>query len=144
MDGLNIIVTSSAAEYTEDASKPKSKGKTKAKAAGRELISDAHLRLKAGIHYGLLGRNGTGKSSKIDIETACLFILVLTPTALLRAMAEKLIPGIPHATRMAILQQTDDQENDIGTAANQDKTVLESVLSSDETRNEAVRMTDCK
>jgi hypothetical protein len=58
-------------------------------------------------------------------------------------MAEKLIPGIPHATRMAILQQTDDQDNDLGTAQSQDKTVLESVLSSDETRNEAVRMVEC-
>ena len=64
MDGLNIIVTSSALESAEDASKPKTKGKTKAKAAGRELISDGHLRLKAGVHYGLLGRNGTGKSSE--------------------------------------------------------------------------------
>jgi ABC-type uncharacterized transport system ATPase subunit len=70
VDGLNIIVTSSAADSTEDASKPKTKGKSKAKAAGRELISDAHLRLKAGIHYGLLGRNGTGKSSKIDVKTS--------------------------------------------------------------------------
>ncbi|OQD82238.1 hypothetical protein PENANT_c022G00085 [Penicillium antarcticum] len=124
VDGLNIVVNSSAADLTEDTSKAKTKGKSKAKAAGRELISDAHLRLKAGIHYGLLGRNGTGKST------------------LLRAMAEKLIPGIPHATRMAILQQTDDQDNELGTVTNQDKTVLESVLSSDESRNEAVRMAD--
>lgn len=66
VDGLNIIVTSSAPESTEDVSKSKAKGKSKAKAAGRELISDAHLRLKAGVHYGLLGRNGTGKSSETD------------------------------------------------------------------------------
>ncbi|KOS38218.1 hypothetical protein ACN38_g10968, partial [Penicillium nordicum] len=66
VDGLNIIVTSSAPESTEDVPKPKTKGKSKAKAAGRELISDAHLRLKAGVHYGLLGRNGTGKSSETD------------------------------------------------------------------------------
>lgn len=66
VDGLNIIVTLSAPESTEDASKSKTKGKSKAKAAGRELISDAHLRLKAGVHYGLLGRNGTGKSSETD------------------------------------------------------------------------------
>ncbi|KAJ5746919.1 uncharacterized protein N7511_008615 [Penicillium nucicola] len=126
VDGLNIVVTSSAADSTEDASKSKVKGKSKAKAAGRELISDAHLRLKAGIHYGLLGRNGTGKST------------------LLRAMAEKLIPGIPHATRMAILQQTEDQdpELDTATASKQDKTVLESVLGSNEHRNEAARMAD--
>lgn len=64
--------------------------------------------------------------------------------ALLRAMAEKLIPGIPHATRMAILQQTDEQDDKtFGEDPNQDKTVLEAVLSSDETRNEAVRMADC-
>lgn len=62
------MVTSSAPESTEDASKPKTKGKSKAKAAGRELISDGHLRLKAGIHYGLIGRNGTGKSSEIDLH----------------------------------------------------------------------------
>ena len=64
-------------------------------------------------------------------------------TALLRAMAEKLIPGIPHATRIAILQQTDEQEETYGAVLNQDKTVLEAVISSDESRNEAVRMADC-
>jgi hypothetical protein len=65
--------------------------------------------------------------------------------ALLRAMAEKLIPGITHATRIAILQQTDDHENNyVGANLNQDNTVLESVLSSDETRNEVVRMAECK
>ncbi|KAJ5480082.1 hypothetical protein N7530_005591 [Penicillium desertorum] len=125
VDGLNIMVTSSTPESTEDASKSKTKGKSKAKAAGRELISDGHLRLKAGIHYGLIGRNGTGKST------------------LLRAMAEKLIPGIPHSTRMAILQQTDEHDDKtFGKDPNQDKTVLEAVLSSDETRNEAVRMAE--
>ena len=69
---------------------------------------------------------------------------LLILTALLRAMAEKLIPGIPHATRIAILQQTDEQEESYGAVLNQDKTVLESVLSSDESRNEAVRMADCE
>lgn len=64
VEGLNIVVSSSAVDSTDDTSKSKTKGKSKAKAAGRELISDGHLRLKAGIHYGLLGRNGTGKSSE--------------------------------------------------------------------------------
>lgn len=62
------MVTSSPPGSIEDASKSKTKGKSKAKAAGRELISDGHLRLKAGIHYGLIGRNGTGKSSEIDLR----------------------------------------------------------------------------
>lgn len=60
-------------------------------------------------------------------------------------MADKLIPGIPHATRIAILQQTDDQEAPGGNASTRlEKSVLESVLSSDEARNEAARTTDCK
>lgn len=60
-------------------------------------------------------------------------------------MAEKLIPGIPHATRIAILQQTDDDNDSGGTASfTLEKTVLESVLSRDEARNEAIRMADCK
>jgi hypothetical protein len=59
-------------------------------------------------------------------------------------MAEKLIPGIPHATRMALLQQTDEQKDKpFGGELNQDKTVLEAVLSSDETRNETARMAEC-
>jgi len=73
------------------------------------------------------------------INDNCILIF----PALLRAMAEKLIPGIPHATRIAILQQTDEQDESFGTGLNKDKTVLESVLSSDESRNETVRMADC-
>ena len=65
MEGLNIVVTSAIPDSSDDAAKSKTKGKSKAKAAGHELISDGHLRLKGGIHYGLLGRNGTGKSSKM-------------------------------------------------------------------------------
>lgn len=30
----------------------------------KQLLQDAHLRLKEGVHYGLVGRNGTGKSSE--------------------------------------------------------------------------------
>jgi ABC-type polysaccharide/polyol phosphate transport system ATPase subunit len=62
VDGLTVAV-SSVSESVEDPSKTKAKGKSKSKAEARELISDAHLRLKAGVHYGLIGRNGTGKSS---------------------------------------------------------------------------------
>ncbi|KAF3398456.1 Molybdenum cofactor biosynthesis protein 1 [Penicillium rolfsii] len=122
VEGLSITITSAAAESSEEASKSKVKGKSKAKASGKELIADAHLRLKGGVHYGLLGRNGTGKST------------------LLRAIADKLIPGIPHVTRISILQQTgvDDESGGYG-SLKLDKTVLEAVLSSDETRNEAVR-----
>ncbi|KAJ4294837.1 hypothetical protein N0V88_005071 [Collariella sp. IMI 366227] len=82
IEGLNITVTSAAGE------KAKGKGKGKAVAEGTEILNNAKLRLKAGSRYALVGRNGTGKST------------------LLRAIAEKLIPGIPEKTRVAILQQT--------------------------------------
>jgi hypothetical protein len=57
-------------------------------------------------------------------------------------MAEKLIPGIPHATRIAILQQTDEDGAGGSTSLKLEKSVLESVLQSDEARNEAVRTAD--
>lgn len=58
-------------------------------------------------------------------------------------MAEKLIPGIPHVTRIAILQQTDGEYTAGGTdGLSLEKGVLESVLSSDEARNHATRTAD--
>ncbi|KAF7592284.1 hypothetical protein BBP40_000415 [Aspergillus hancockii] len=126
VDGLSIAV-SSARDVAEDPSKPKPKGKSKAKPDTRELLSDAYLRLKAGVHYGLIGRNGTGKST------------------LLRAIADKLVPGIPHPTRIAILQQMDTTSQDnlkhfaVDAVESQNKTVLEYVMSSDNSRNEIVQ-----
>ncbi|OJJ63777.1 hypothetical protein ASPSYDRAFT_138981 [Aspergillus sydowii CBS 593.65] len=132
VDGLTIAVTSPI-DTIEDPSKTKGKGKSKAKAEARELIADAHLRFKAGVHYGLIGRNGTGKST------------------LLRAMADKLVPGIPHSTRIAILQQTDaDSRESKGSfdAGNQKqdetekKSVLDYVMSSDHHRNYVIARMD--
>ncbi|KAM0128273.1 hypothetical protein ACHAO1_009088 [Botrytis cinerea] len=88
IEGLNITVTSSGKSGV------KSKGKSKAE--GLEILSNASLKLKAGICYALIGRNGTGKST------------------LLKAIAEKLIPGIPVQTRISILQQTDADSKDTG------------------------------
>ncbi|KAJ5625183.1 hypothetical protein N7510_001492 [Penicillium lagena] len=138
VEGLSIIVSSSSPDSTEDALKTKAKGKSKAKVPGKELISDGHLRLKAGIHYGLLGRNGTGKSSMNFTSNNQSFWTVCS----LAYRFSALIPGIPHATRIAILQQTDQDEQGISAGLSQDRTVLEHVLSSDESRNEAVRKAD--
>ncbi|RDW61616.1 ABC transporter-like protein [Coleophoma crateriformis] len=80
IEGLNITVTSGG--------KSGAKAKGKSKAEGLEILSSATLRLKAGTCYALIGRNGTGKST------------------ILRAVAEKLIPGIPLKTRISLLQQT--------------------------------------
>ncbi|TGO48683.1 hypothetical protein BOTNAR_0464g00070 [Botryotinia narcissicola] len=88
IEGLNITVTSSG--------KSGGKSKGKSKTEGLEILSNASLKLKAGICYALIGRNGTGKST------------------LLKAIAEKLIPGIPVQTRISILQQTDADSKDVG------------------------------
>jgi ABC-type polysaccharide/polyol phosphate transport system ATPase subunit len=66
-------VTSAA---SEKAAKGKSKGKGKSAAEGTELLSNAKLRLKAGSRYALVGRNGSGKSSKHPIASdyPCSFI----------------------------------------------------------------------
>ncbi|KAL4915489.1 P-loop containing nucleoside triphosphate hydrolase protein [Aspergillus aurantiobrunneus] len=127
VDGLTIAVVSPI-DSAEDPARAK-KGKSKAKADARELIADAHLRLKAGVHYGLIGRNGTGKST------------------LLRAIADKLVPGIPHSTRIAILQQTDaetQEGNGPFNAGSQrqeegEKTVLDYVMGSDHHRNDITK-----
>jgi hypothetical protein len=73
--------------------------------------------------------------------------------ALLRAMADKLVPGIPHLTRIAILQQT-DAEAQKGLHAFSDerqkhrhdesKPVLEYAISSDHHRNEVIGKMNCK
>jgi ATPase subunit of ABC transporter with duplicated ATPase domains len=129
IDGLSITVTSGSAT-------PPVKPKGKARAEGLEILSNATLKLKAGVHYALVGRNGTGKST------------------IMRAVAEKLIPGIPYATRIAILQQT-GTSNSIKTSTGQSvppeislsqlsissqRTVLEEVIeraiSRDEIQNE--------
>lgn len=56
-------------------------------------------------------------------------------------MADKLIPGIPHPTRIAILQQTEDDsgpENE-----NSDITVLQQVMGSDKSRVEVIQRMEC-
>ncbi|QKX62157.1 uncharacterized protein TRUGW13939_09314 [Talaromyces rugulosus] len=139
IQGLNIVVRSShqASDTNTTDKKPKA-SKSKSKSDGLELISNADLRLKAGVHYGLVGRNGTGKST------------------ILRAMAEKLIPGISYLTRIAILQQTDAEIKDEDPSGISDttrdklsisdsdkgKTVLEQVMACDDLRNETKRKVD--
>ncbi|GAA5970859.1 hypothetical protein JCM3765_006106 [Sporobolomyces pararoseus] len=79
----------------------------------RELLSGAHLRLKDGVKYALVGRNGTGKST------------------LFSAIAEKLIPGINPTIRILLLSQVEDSSR-----ASQDESlsVLEHVVRGDKER----------
>lgn len=91
-----------------------------------------------------LGEMAPGNQVREALQVECCFMA--DGLALLRAMADKLVPGIPHATRIAILQQTDADTNgnlDPG-SGNQHATVLERVMGSDTSRNEVVRKMECK
>ncbi|GAA6005938.1 hypothetical protein JCM11491_004066 [Sporobolomyces phaffii] len=79
----------------------------------RELLAGAHLRLKDGARYALIGRNGTGKST------------------LFTALADKLIPGINPSIRILLLSQVLDS-----TRASEDESlsVLEHVVRGDKDR----------
>lgn len=74
-----------------------------------ELLSNVHVRFKAGVRYALLGRNGAGKST------------------LLTALADKLIPGISPSLNILLLSQVEEA---IRAEGNSGLTVLEHVLSS--------------
>ncbi|KAL1742978.1 P-loop containing nucleoside triphosphate hydrolase protein [Schizophyllum fasciatum] len=85
----------------------------------REILVDAHLRLKENVHYGLVGRNGEGKQ-----------------VPLLKSIAEKLIPGIPDNLRIMLAGQVESMS---GTAAgaSDELSVIQVVVRSDQ-RREAV------
>ncbi|KAK4080358.1 hypothetical protein Trihar35433_1463 [Trichoderma harzianum] len=112
IDGLTIVVTSG--EKAEKPEKAAGKSKGKSKSDGLEILSNAKLRLKEGQRYALVGRNGTGKST------------------LLKAIAQKLIPGIQEGSRIAILQQTKLTESDEDDKTRSEKsgqgTVLQEVI----------------
>ncbi|KAH7386581.1 P-loop containing nucleoside triphosphate hydrolase protein [Cadophora sp. MPI-SDFR-AT-0126] len=125
VEGLNITVTSAGSK----GAKPKGK----ARADGLEILANASLKLKAGVHYALIGRNGTGKST------------------ILKAIAEKLIPGIPIQTRISLLQQTSSdgsEESEVTNSLQNIKlegnqlSVLEAVIDRATSRSEIQREID--
>ena len=70
-----------------------------------DLLVDSHLKLKEGVRYGLVGQNGTGK------------------TTLMKCLADNILVGLPqninilHVAQLQVLDET--------------KTVLDEVLSAD-------------
>jgi len=59
---LSIILQSPEAAPSAKPTTVKSKS-SKPRAAGLEILSGAHLRIRSGGRYGFIGRNGSGKSS---------------------------------------------------------------------------------
>ena len=120
IDINNLSIVIAAGNNNDVPAGSKVKGKSRARSEGHEILTNAQLRLKTGVHYSLIGRNGTGKST------------------ILRALAEKLIPGIPLPTRIAILQQTAEGDNQDSRLQQitADRSVLEQVVHGDPYRNE--------
>ncbi|PWY97607.1 P-loop containing nucleoside triphosphate hydrolase protein [Testicularia cyperi] len=85
--------------------------------AGQDLLIDSHLRLKTGVHYGLVGRNGTGKST------------------LMTAIGEKLVPGLPRNMKILFVSQLTTARAAEDEA---DSSVLNVVVRSDAERSRAV------
>ncbi|KAL0069263.1 hypothetical protein AAF712_003627 [Marasmius tenuissimus] len=83
-----------------------------------DVLTDSHLKLSPGVHYVLVGRNGVGKST------------------LLRAIGEKIIPGIPKSMRILLLLQSYDVTQDKEDVT---QSVLDYVVRSDKVRTEALR-----
>ncbi|THZ00308.1 ABC transporter domain-containing protein [Aureobasidium pullulans] len=81
-----------------------------------EILSHAELQLQPGRHYVLIGRNGV---------------------ALLRAIADGLVPGISAPVRVLLLgqvQEDEDKDRNTTVSSSPDETVLEHVLRSDKLR----------
>ncbi|CAG8599200.1 5832_t:CDS:2, partial [Paraglomus occultum] len=76
----------------------------------KELLTDARLQLKSGVHYGLIGRNGVGKST------------------LFQCLATGAIPGISSSIRILHIAQLSPTSTS--------QTVLDAVLSSDTLRSQ--------
>ncbi|TCD63191.1 hypothetical protein EIP91_005858 [Steccherinum ochraceum] len=83
-----------------------------------ELITDSRLKLKAGVRYALVGRNGTGKST------------------LLQSIADKLIPGLNKSLRVLLVAQIEDG---IQVVESEEESVLQHVVKGDRERMKAMK-----
>jgi ATP-binding cassette, subfamily F, member 3 len=91
---------------------------------GLEILDHARLQLQNDTHYVFHGRNGLGKST------------------VLKALADKLIPGVPSNLRILLLGQTrvsSFSEEDEPGSRGAKQTVLEYVTRSDAVRERALK-----
>ena len=129
--GSNIVVTTQQSRFHADANDAPESKEVDIKdltlsISNLEILSHAQLRLREGVHYVFAGRNGTGKST------------------LLKAMAERRIPGIPSNLRVLLLGQTridsdDGIETDHESQVDDVQTVLQYVITRNAQRERVLR-----
>ncbi|KAL1719921.1 P-loop containing nucleoside triphosphate hydrolase protein [Schizophyllum commune] len=115
-----IVATWQTSRFHVDTLSTLSKEVVNISVADHDILIDSHLRLKENVHYGLVGRNGEGKST------------------LLRAIADKLIPGIPENLRILLAGQVESALRDADEKADE-LTVLQAVVRSDSKREVALK-----
>ena len=89
---------------------------------GFEILNHARLKIQNDTHYVFHGRNGLGKST------------------VLKALADRLIPGVPSNLRILLLGQTRVSSfiDEAGPVSRKEQTVLEYVTRSDVVRERAL------
>lgn len=101
----------------------------------QELLVDAHLKLKAGTRYGLVGQNGVGKTGKYLSFNTYTFTNVVF-LVLMRCLADNILVGLPQ--NINILHVAQLQVFDEST------TVLEEVLAADKAATNTIKEGKCE
>ncbi|ELU37416.1 ABC transporter, putative [Rhizoctonia solani AG-1 IA] len=104
----------------------------------RDILIDAHLRLKTGVKYGLVGRNGQGKSSTSIYQYKLVVSYDTLPPAILKAIADKIIPGIPENLRILLVGQVEGALSLFSDEDKEQPTVVQVVVRSDSRRETAL------
>ncbi len=129
IDHGGIVVTSQQSRFHADAIDAPSLKDVDIKdltisIGGLEILDHARLQIQNDTHYVFHGRNGLGKSM------------------LLRALADRLIPGVPSNLRILLLGQTRVSSfvaEDYAGGEGKEQTVLQYVTRSDAAREKALK-----
>lgn len=102
-----------------------------------DLLVDAHLRLKSGVRYGLVGQNGVGKTGNQAIKHQDEHITEqLLSVVLMRCMADNILVGLPQNVNILHVAQLQ--------VSDENKTILDEVLSADRESMNAIHEAESK
>ncbi|PNS19494.1 hypothetical protein CAC42_7338 [Sphaceloma murrayae] len=90
---LSVVSELDQSNHHKDATSSSQQLPPRRRPADLDILTDAELRLDRAVCYALIGRNGSGKST------------------LIRAIHEKVIPGLPIDLKVGCLQQTERNTN---------------------------------
>ena len=108
-----------------------------------DLVVDGHLRLKAGVRYGFLGRYALFLYVQPNVTHETLTRNGTGKSTLFLALRDNLIPGFPPSVRVLLVSQTESDSASVSGGAVDDITldeisVMDKVISSDRVRAKAM------